>query len=132
LDGTFQFLSFLLLDKLRPRFGSEDSDIPPISTITSQGRHAALLEDNTTKNPLTKADTEQPNHQKYPFSDEGISKAPKKFISAISKPPGPPSDDSALSLNLSQLSHPFLPDLINDLPLSPVQLMLNQSIITLI
>ena len=59
-----------------PRFRSEDSDIPPISTITSQERLAALLEDNTTKNPLTKADTEQPNCQEDPFTDEGISKAP--------------------------------------------------------
>ena len=115
-----------------PRFGGEDSDIPPISTITGQGRLAALLEDDTINIPPTKAETEQPNRKEDPFSDEGISKAPEKFISAISKPPGPPSDDSALSLNLSQLSHPFLPDLINDLPLLPVQLMLNQSIITLI
>ena len=44
-----------------PRFGGEDRDIPPISTITSQGRLGALLKDNTTKNPLTKANTEQPN-----------------------------------------------------------------------
>ena len=78
-----------------PRFGGEDSDIPPISAITGQGRLATLLEDNTTKNPLTKADTKQPNRQEDPFSDEGISKAPKKFVPAISKLPEPPSDDSS-------------------------------------
>ena len=76
-----------------PRFGGEDSDIPPISTVTGQGRLAALLEDDTIKIPLTKE--EQPNCQEDPFSDEGISKVPKKFISAVSKPPGPPSDDSS-------------------------------------
>ena len=75
------------------RFGGEDSDIPPISTVTGQGRLTALLEDDTIKIPPTKE--EQPNHQEDPFSDEGISKVPKKFISAVSKPPGPPSDDSS-------------------------------------
>ena len=54
-----------------PRFGDEKSDMPPISTVTSQRRLAALLEDDTIKNPLTKANTEQPNCQKDPFSDEG-------------------------------------------------------------
>ena len=78
-----------------PRFGDEENDIPPISTVTGQGRLAALLENDTIKNPLTKANTEQPNHQEDPFSDKGISKEPKKFLSAISKPPGPSSNDSS-------------------------------------
>ena len=39
--------------------------------------------------------TEQPNHQEDPFSDEGISKEPKKFIPIVSQPPGPSSDDSS-------------------------------------
>ena len=78
-----------------PRFGGEDSDIPPISTVTGQGRLAALLEDDTIKIPPTNAETEQPNRQEDLFSDEGISKAPKKFISTVSKPPGPLSDNSS-------------------------------------
>jgi hypothetical protein len=80
-----------------PRFGDEESDIPPISTVTGQGRLVALLEDDTIKNPPTKANTKQPNHQttRRSLSDEGISKEPKKLISAISKPPGPPSDNSS-------------------------------------
>ena len=76
-----------------PRFGGEDSDIPPISTVTGQGRLAALLEDDTINIPPTKAEIGQPNRKEDPFLDEGISKAPKKFISAVPKPPGPPSDD---------------------------------------
>ena len=40
-----------------PRFGCEDSDIPPISTITGQGRLATLLEDDTIKISPTKAET---------------------------------------------------------------------------
>ena len=92
-----------------PRFGGEDRDIPPISTITGQGRLAALLEDNTIKNSPTTADTEQPNCQEDPFSDEGISKAPKKFISAISKPPGPPSDNSSSESESEPINPPIPP-----------------------
>jgi hypothetical protein len=77
------------------RFGDEESDIPPISTITSQGRLAALLEDDTIKIPPTKANTKQPSCQEDPFSDEGISKEPKKFTPVVFQPPGPPSDDSS-------------------------------------
>ena len=91
-----------------PRFGGKDSDIPPISTVTGQGRLAALLEDDTIKIPPTKADTEQPNRQEDPFSDKGISKALKKFISAVSKPPGPPSDDSSFESE-SEPSKPPIP-----------------------
>ena len=92
-----------------PRFGGEDSDIPPISTITSQERLAALLEDNTTKNPLTKADTKQSNCQEDPFSGKGISKAPKKLISALSKPPGPPGDDSSSESESEPIKPPIPP-----------------------
>ena len=74
------------------RFGDEESDIPPISTITSQGRLATLLEDDAIKNSPTKANIKQPTHQEDPFSDKGISKEPKKFILVTSPPPGPPSD----------------------------------------
>ena len=83
--------------------------MPPISTITGQGRLAALLEDNTIKNHPTKADTKQPNHQEDPFSDEGISKAPNKFISTISKPPGPPSDDSSSESESEPIKPPIPP-----------------------
>jgi hypothetical protein len=92
-----------------PRFGGEDSDIPPISTITGQGRLAALLEDNTIKNPLIKAGTKQPNHQEDPFSDKGISEAPKKLVSAISKPPGPPSDNSSYESEYEPIKPPIPP-----------------------
>ena len=44
-----------------PRFRGEDGDIPPISTVTKQGRLATLLEDDTINIPPTKAETEQPN-----------------------------------------------------------------------
>ena len=77
------------------RFGDEENDIHPISTITSQGRLTTLLEDDAIKIPLTKANTEQPTHQEDPFSDEGISKEPKKFIPVMPQPPRPPSDDSS-------------------------------------
>ena len=65
--------------------------------------------DNTTKNPPTKANTEQPNHQEDPFSDEGISKAPKKFISTISKPLRPPSDDSSFDSESEPVKLPIPP-----------------------
>jgi hypothetical protein len=90
-----------------PRFGGEDSDIPPISTVTRQGRLTALLEDDTI--PPTKAETEQPNRQEDPFSDEGISKAPKKFISTVSKPPGPPNDDSSSESDSEPIKLPIPP-----------------------
>ena len=92
-----------------PRFGDEENDIPPISTITGQGRLTALLEDNTTKNPLTKANTEQPNCQEDPFSDEGISKAFRKFVSATSKPPGPLSNDSSSDSKSEPIKPPIPP-----------------------
>ena len=76
-----------------PRFGDE-GDIPPIST-TGQGRLIALLEDDTIKIPPTKVNTKRPNCQEDPFSDKGISKELEKFVSTISKPPGPPSNDSS-------------------------------------
>ena len=114
-----------------PRFGGEDSDIPPISTVTGQGRLATLLEDDTINIPPTKEGTEQPNQKEDPFLEKGISNAPKKFISAI------PNLDLlvttlALSLNPNQPNHLFLLDLINDPPLPPLPLILNQSITTLI
>jgi hypothetical protein len=90
-----------------PRFGGEDSDIPPISTITGQGRLTALLEDDTIKIPRTKE--EQPNHQEDPFSDEGICKEPKKFISTVSKPPGPPSGDSSSEADSEPIKPPIPP-----------------------
>ena len=90
-----------------PRFRGEDSDIPPISTITRQGRLAALLEDDTI--PPTKAETKQPNRQEDPFSDEGISKALKKFISTVSKPPGPPSDDFSSESDSEPIKLPIPP-----------------------
>ena len=92
-----------------PRFGDEDSDIPPISTVTGQGRLAALLEDDTITIPPTKVETEQPNQQEDPFSDEGISKAPKKFTSTVSKPPGPPSDDSSSESDSEPIKPPIPP-----------------------
>jgi hypothetical protein len=92
-----------------PRFGGEDSDIPPISTITRQGRLAALLEDDTINIPPTKAETEQPNRKEDPFSDEEISKAPKKFILAASKPPGPPSNDSSSESESEPIKPPIPP-----------------------
>ena len=92
-----------------PRFGGEDSNIPPISTITGQGRLTTLLEDDTIKIPLTKAETEQPNRQEEPFSDEGISKAPKKFILAVSKPPGSTSDDSSSESESKPIKPPIPP-----------------------
>ena len=91
-----------------PRFGDEESDLPPISTITGQGRLIALLEDNTIKIPLTKANTKQPNSQEDPFSDKGISKEPKKFTPVVSQPPGPPSDDSSSDSD-SELAKPPIP-----------------------
>ena len=90
-----------------PRFGGEDSDMPPISTVTGQGRLAALLKDDTT--PPTKAETEQPNQQEDPFSDKEISKVPKKFISAASKPPGPSSDDSSSESESEPIKPPIPP-----------------------
>jgi hypothetical protein len=69
-----------------PRFGGEESNIPPISTVPAQERLATLLEDDTIKDPLTKSNTKQPNCQEHPFSEEGIFKERKKFVSAISKP----------------------------------------------
>ena len=90
-----------------PRFGGEDSDIPPISTVTGQGRVTALLEDDTIKIPPTKE--EQPNRQEDPFSNEGISKEPKKFISAVSKPPGPPSDNSSYESEYEPIKPPIPP-----------------------
>ena len=90
-----------------PRFGDEDSDIPPISTVTGQGRLAALLEDDTIKIPPNKE--EQPNRQEDPFSDEGISKVPKKFILAVSEPAGPPSDDSSSESESEPIKPPIPP-----------------------
>ena len=90
-----------------PRFGGEDSDIPPISTITGQGRLGTLLEDDTIKIPPTKE--EQPNRQEDPFSNEGISKEPKKFISTVSKPPGPPSGDSSSESDSEPIKPPIPP-----------------------
>ena len=93
----------------------------------------SLLEDDTINIPPTKAETRQPNQKEDPFSDEGISKAPKKFILAASKPPGPPSDDSSSeSLNPNQPNRLFLLDPTNDPLLPPLPLILNQSVTTLI
>ena len=105
-----------------PRFGGEDSDIPPISTITGQGRLAALLEDDTINIPPTKAETKQPNRKEDPFFDDGISKALKKFISAVPKPPGPPSDDFSSKSEFEPIKPPIPPQSDNDLPLSPLPL----------
>ena len=61
------------------------------------------------KDPPTKVNTEQPNHQEDPFSDEGISKEPKKFVSAISKPLRPPSDDSSFDSESEPVKLPIPP-----------------------
>ena len=81
------------------RFGDEENDIPPISTITSQGRLTALLEDDALNTPLNKVNLEKRTNKENPFSDEGISKEPKKFIPVASRPPGPPSDNSGSDSN---------------------------------
>jgi hypothetical protein len=74
---------------------------------------------------LTKANTKQPNSQGDPFSDEGISKEPKKIVPVVSQPPGPPSDNSS-SDSESELAKLPIPSQSTQHPI------LNQSIITLI
>ena len=66
------------------RFGDEQNDVPPISTIISQRRLTTLLEDDALNTPLNKANLEKQTHQENPFSEKGISKEPKKFISVTS------------------------------------------------
>ena len=84
------------------RFGDEQNEIPPISTITSQGRLGALLEDDGLNNSPTKGNTEQSTHQEDPFFDKGISKEP-------SQPPKPSSDNSSLDSDWEPVKPPIPP-----------------------
>ena len=66
------------------RFGDEQNDVPPISTITSQGRLTTLLEDDTLNTPPNEANLEMQTHHENSFSDDRISKEPKEFIQVTS------------------------------------------------
>ena len=114
-----------------PRFGDEDSDIPPISTITGQGRLAALLEDDTIKNPLTKSNTKLPNCQEDSFLMKEFLRNLRNLFPLFPNHLDLLATTPALTPNLSWLSCLFLLNPPNDPPLSPLHL-LNQSIITLI
>ena len=133
LDRTLQFLSSLLLDELRYR-DLEMKKVTFLLFLLSLVRedlllywrmmHLRLLQIKQTlkSNPPKKI---------LFLSEEFLRNLRNSFLPflnlldlLVTTP--------ALTPNLSQLSHPFLLDLINDPPLLPVQLILNQSIITLI
>ena len=100
LDGVLQSLSFPLLDELRHL---------DLEAKIATYHLSTPLPDKDDTIPPTKAETEQPNRQEDPFSDEGISKAPKKFISTFYKPPKPPSDDSSSESDSKPIKLPIPP-----------------------
>jgi len=102
------------------KFGEVDAtQVPPISSITGQGRLYTLLNDEAEANPLGKIncdwreETKDPND---PFSWKETLKDPKEpkddapKNSRISQmPPGPPSDSSESDLDSEPRKPPKIP-----------------------